>query len=44
METIETVLSAGANIIVAGSAVFGAQTGKNAKLLMEKIRQAEQVK
>lgn len=44
METIETVLSAGANIIVAGSAVFGAQTGENAKLLMEKIRQAEQVK
>lgn len=44
METIETVLSAGANIIVAGSAIFGAQTGENAKLLMEKIRQAEQVK
>lgn len=36
-DTIDTVLDAGANIIVAGSAVFGAHTKENAEMLMEKI-------
>lgn len=36
-DNVETVLEAGANVIVAGSAVFGAETAKKAALFMEKL-------
>ncbi|MBQ9989352.1 MAG: ribulose-phosphate 3-epimerase [Lachnospiraceae bacterium] len=37
LENVDTVLQAGANVIVAGSAVFGEETGKKAALFMEKL-------
>ena len=40
-ETIHTVLEAGANVIVAGSAVFGGDTRENAKVLKGIIEEYE---
>ena len=40
-ENVEEVLKAGANIIVAGSAVFGGDPGQNTKAMMERLRQYE---
>lgn len=40
-ENVEEVLKAGANVIVAGSAVFGGDPGRNTKAMMEKLRQYE---
>ena len=40
-ETIHTVLEAGANVIVAGSAVFGGDTRENAKALKGIIEEYE---
>ena len=40
-ETIHTVLEAGANVIVAGSAVFGGDTRENAKALKGIIKEYE---
>lgn len=40
-ETVQTVLDAGANIIVAGSAVFGKETERKAKELLEKLIEYE---
>lgn len=37
LENVDMVLQAGANVIVAGSAVFGTQTEKKAALFMEKL-------
>lgn len=40
-ENVEEVLKAGANVIVAGSAVFGGDPGQNTKAMMERLRQYE---
>lgn len=40
-ENVEEVLKAGANVIVAGSAVFGGDPGRNTKAMMERLRQYE---
>lgn len=40
-ENVEEVLQAGANVIVAGSAVFRGDPGENTKAMMEKLRQYE---
>lgn len=37
LENVDTVLSAGANVIVAGSAIFGEQTAQKAELFREKL-------
>ena len=40
-DNVEEVLKAGANVIVAGSAVFGGDPGQNTKAMMERLRQYE---
>lgn len=40
-DTIHTVLKAGANVIVAGSSVFGGEAGKNAEELLEIMKTYE---
>lgn len=40
-ENVEEVLKAGANVIVAGSAVFGGNPGENTKAMMERIKKYE---
>ncbi len=37
LENVSVVLEAGANVIVAGSAIFGTETRKKAELFMEKL-------
>ena len=39
LDNVSVVLEAGANVIVAGSAIFGAETKKRAALFMEKLTQ-----
>ena len=41
LSNVREVLDAGANIIVAGSAVFGGNPGKNTKDFMEILREYE---
>lgn len=41
LENVEEVLQAGANVIVAGSAVFRGDPGENTKAMMERLRQYE---
>ena len=40
-ENVEEVLKAGANVIVAGSAVFGGNPGENTRVMMERLKQYE---
>lgn len=40
-DNVEEVLKAGANVIVAGSAVFGGDPGQNTKAMMERLRKYE---
>ena len=40
-ETIHTVLKAGANVIVAGSSVFGGEAGKNTEELLKIMKTYE---
>lgn len=41
LENVDEVLQAGANVIVAGSAVFRGDPGENTKAMMERLRQYE---
>lgn len=41
LENVEEVLQAGANVIVAGSAVFRGDPGENTKAMMERLKQYE---
>lgn len=43
LDNVSMVLEAGANVIVAGSAVFGAETGKKAEAFMKKISEGSVV-